>query len=88
MSLAVIDIGGTTIKFGGYSAETGLFQRTKVATPKTLAAFYQCLQQQVARLRQMTEVTGVAISSPGVVDQAAGIIRGASAVPYIHHFRS
>lgn len=86
MSLAVIDIGGTTIKFGGYSAETGLFQQTKVATPKTLAAFYQCLQQQVAALQQTSEVTGVAISSPGVVDQAAGIIQGASAVPYIHHF--
>ncbi|RXT57918.1 ROK family protein [Lacticaseibacillus chiayiensis] len=86
MSLAVIDIGGTSIKFAGYTTATGLFAQTRVATPKTLAAFYHCLQQQVAALRQITELTGVAISSPGVVDQAAGVIRGASAVPYIHHF--
>lgn len=86
MSLAVIDIGGTTIKFGGYSADAGLFVQTKAATPQTLDEFYACLQEHVEALRQTTELSGVAMSSPGLVDQDAGVIRGASAVPYIHNF--
>lgn len=31
-------------------------------------------------------IEGIAISSPGAVNQVAGIIEGASAIPYIHHF--
>ncbi|MEN2326924.1 ROK family protein [Lacticaseibacillus paracasei] len=86
MSLVVIDIGGTTLKFGCYDEVSGISHQTSVKTPQTLASFYQALQTQVHELQRKATITGVAISSPGSVDQTAGIIRGASAVPYIHHF--
>lgn len=86
MSLAVIDIGGTSLKFGCYDEASGISHQTSVKTPQTLSLFYQILQTQVAELQRKATITGVAISSPGSVDQTAGIIRGASAVPYIHHF--
>lgn len=86
MSLAVIDIGGTTLKFGCYDEVPDISHQTSVKTPQTLGLFYQTLQTQVRELQRKATITGVAISSPGSVDQTAGIIRGASAVSYIHHF--
>ena len=86
MSLAVIDIGGTSIKFGQYDSVTGVSFRTNASTPKTLPEFYKLLQKKIVQLRAVGDITGVAISSPGMVDQITGIIRGASAVPYIHNF--
>ena len=86
MSLAVIDIGGTSIKFGQYDSVTGVSFRTNALTPKALPEFYELLQKKIVQLRAVGDITGVAISSPGMVDQITGIIRGASAVPYIHNF--
>lgn len=86
MSLALIDIGGTSIKFGQYDSVTGVSFRTNASTPKTLPEFYKLLQKKIVQLRAVGDITGVAISSPGMVDQITGIIRGASAVPYIHNF--
>lgn len=69
MSLAVIDIGGTTLKFGCYDEVPGISHQTSVKTPQTLGLFYQTLQTQVRELQRKATITGVAISSPGSVDQ-------------------
>lgn len=85
MSIGLIDIGGTSIKFATY-ANGELIKRGSVPTPDSLDGFYAALTEQVDAMKADANITGVGISSPGSVDQADGVIRGASAIPYIHNF--
>ncbi|WKF85236.1 ROK family protein [Lacticaseibacillus pantheris] len=85
MALALIDIGGTSIKFGVWE-NSKIIDQTAAATPKTLNEFYEVLNQHVTTMKNNHHITGVGISSPGSVDAPVGIIRGASAIPYIHNF--
>lgn len=85
MELAVIDIGGTSIKFARWDGEQ-LQDRFAEPTPKDLGGFYDCLTAAVVKMKAGHNLKGVAISSPGAVNQATGVIEGASALPYIHNF--
>lgn len=87
MALAVFDIGGTTVKYGLWESET-LSNRQHFPTPETWDEMKRMLEGVVDTLRaQATEqITGVAFSSPGSVYTDEGVIRGFSAVPYLHHF--
>lgn len=83
--LILIDIGGTTIKFGlNTGGKLKILPAKK--TPKTLPEFYQCLEETVNELKKQAPIKCVALSSPGAVDQKTGVIGGASALPYIHGF--
>ncbi|MSD83758.1 ROK family protein [Lactobacillus curvatus] len=86
-NLALLDVGGTTIKYGLWDgAAQQLTKQGAVATPKSLHAYYDALTQIVAAFKASDQVVGVAMSTPGAVNKATGIIEGASALPYIHHF--
>lgn len=86
-NLALLDVGGTTIKYGLWDgAAQQLTKQGAVATPKSLNAYYDVLTQIVAEFKANDQVVGVAMSTPGAVNKATGIIEGASALPYIHHF--
>ncbi len=84
-NLILIDIGGTTIKFGLNTGEKLELLPAK-KTPKTLPEFYQCLEETVNELKKQVPIKGVALSCPGAVDQKTGVIGGDSALPYIHGF--
>ena len=86
MDLAAIDIGGTTIKIATWK-DGKLQDKHAVNTPKDLNIFYDILTAEVNKIKQNTKIKGVAISSPGAVDQKNGIIGGSSALPYIHNFK-
>ena len=86
MNLAAIDIGGTTIKIATWK-DNQLQDNHAVETPKDLDGFYQVLTNEVNKIKANTDIKGVAISSPGAVDQKTGIIGGSSAIPYIHNFK-
>lgn len=86
MNLAAIDIGGTTIKLATWK-DGKLTDKFAVDTPKTLEEFYRVLTQAVDEIKSKTNITGVAISSPGAVNKKTGVIEGASAIPYIHNFK-
>lgn len=86
MDLAAIDIGGTTIKIATWK-DGKLQDKHAVNTPKDLNSFYDILTAEVNKIKQNTKIKGVAISSPGAVDQKNGIIGGSSALPYIHNFK-
>ena len=86
MNLAVIEIGGTTIKIATWK-NNQLQDIHAVKTPKELEEFYTILTNEVNNIKKKTSIKGVAISAPGAVDKSAGIIRGASAIPYIHNFK-
>lgn len=86
MNLAAIDIGGTTIKLATW--KDGKLQNNHAFdTPKDLNGFYDVLTAEINKIKQDTKIEGVAISSPGAVDQKTGIIGGSSALPYIHNFK-
>lgn len=86
MNLAAIDIGGTTIKLATWK-DSKLQNNHAVDTPKDLNGFYEVLTAEINKIKQDTKIEGVAISSPGAVDQKTGIIGGSSALPYIHNFK-
>lgn len=86
MNLAAIDIGGTTIKIATWK-DNQLQDNHAVETPKDLDGLYQALTNEVNKIKANTDIKGVAISSPGAVDQKTGIIGGSSAIPYIHNFK-
>lgn len=85
MNLAAIDIGGTTIKIATWK-DGELQNKHAVDTPKDLETFYKVLTNEVNKIKQDTKIKGVAISSPGAVNQKTGVIEGTSALPYIHNF--
>ena len=85
MSLLTIDIGGTSIKYARF-ADGKLGEEGAFGTPDNLEQFYQSLTAVVEQFKENSDVCGVAISSPGAVNKASGVIEGASALPYIHDF--
>lgn len=86
MAILTIDIGGTAVKYAVYEDDE-LHRKSSFKTPETW-------EQMTAQLLSLKEefskdfpLQGVAISSPGAVDSENGIVKGLSAVPYIHHFK-
>lgn len=85
MSLLVLDIGGSSVKFAVWEKEE-LVDKGAFVTPKTWEEMKQELSNLKGKMEEKYEIEGVAFSAPGAVNQAKGIIEGASAVPYVHHF--
>ena len=83
MAIGLIDIGGTSIKFGIW-AKTAVHEQHAVATPQTLSAFLTLISNEVAAMKETSTITGVGISTAGVVDVTTGIISGAGAADYTH----
>lgn len=84
--LIVIDVGGTTIKYGLWDEQLGkLSDKSNLETPNNIEDFYHKLEKICDEFK-LEKIDGVGISIPGTVDQDTGIIGGISALPYIHHF--
>ena len=82
MNLVVFDIGGTSVKYGLYQ-DGSIEKKSSFATPKTWDEMKENLYQVFKELSD-ADTKGVAISSPGAVDTEEGVIKGLSAIPYIH----
>ena len=84
MSIFTIDIGGTFVKYGVW--HHGKIQEgNKFPTPKTWTELVQTCKSLLTNFQKKYTIEGVAVSAPGAVDSKNGVIRGISAVPYIHH---
>lgn len=85
MAILAIDIGGSSIKYGIWS-EDKLIKNGSFITPKS----WEEMKLELIKLKEIMkknfDIEGVALSAPGAVNQITGVIEGASAVPYIHHF--
>ncbi|GMA07623.1 N-acetylmannosamine kinase [Tetragenococcus halophilus subsp. flandriensis] len=81
MSLAVFDMGGSSIKYGLWDQQT-LHQTGSFATPATFEQLQIQLKQIITPNKD--QITGVAFSSPGAVNVKNRSIDGISAIPYIH----
>lgn len=80
----VYDVGGSAIKCAVMSETGKIIQKGKLAVPATFDSFIEDLAAQVDKYRNTFSLQGVAISSPGAVNQETGIVEGTSAIPYIH----
>lgn len=85
MSLLVMDIGGSSVKFAVWEKEQ-LVDKGSFITPKMWDEMKQEMMQLKEKMDAKYTIEGIAISAPGAVNQRKGVIEGASAVPYIHHF--
>lgn len=81
MSLAVFDIGGTSVKHGFWEKQS-LSEVSAFPTPDTFEKLLEKFKQVIDAYDRSIE--GIAISSPGAVDQVKKQILGISAVEYIH----
>ena len=82
---AVLDVGGSTIKYA-LMDETGCFiEKSSIPTPKkSLAEFMDKIDSIVQNLKKRCLIEGLAVSLPGAVNVETGIIDGITALPYIH----
>lgn len=83
MTLLVIDIGGSAIKYGLWENKE-LHHTDEVPTPLTRGSFYDQLQEIKEKFTKEKTLKGVAISSPGDVDEESGSVNGVSFVPFLH----
>lgn len=86
--IITFDIGGTNIKYGIADKNANIYYRGKYPTPQNLDDFLNKIKNTVDTLKtkiNKSKIDGIAISIPGAVDNSTGIIKGASAVPYIHN---
>ena len=86
MEILAFDVGGSSIKFSVMTADGEILTKGSVDTPDNLDDFYNELIQVKESLAVKYKLIGAAFSLPGAVDDAAGIIGGTSALPYIHDF--
>lgn len=84
-SILVFDLGGSSIKYGVWRGDN-VTQTNSIATPDSWKKMKEELKKIQNQLGKENDFLGVAISSPGAVDIDEGIIKGNSAIWYIHHF--
>ncbi|MBC1500597.1 ROK family protein [Listeria weihenstephanensis] len=85
MTLLAFDMGGTAVKYALIEQDGKILEKSSFQTPDTLEALLNRLQI-IKKTYTHHDLTGIAFSCPGAVDNESGVIGGASAIPYIHHF--
>lgn len=85
MGVLAFDIGGSAVKYGVWE-ENRLIGQHATALPKDWESMKSTLDDVFKAFSEVYELTGVALSAPGLVNEGIGQIQGVSAVPYIHHF--
>lgn len=85
-NIVVFDLGGSSVKYGVVNFLGEILFKDSFPTPKD--SFSTLLNSMVSILKSLTKFSpvGVSISSPGAVDSKDGVIRGVSAIEYIHNF--
>lgn len=79
------DIGGFAVKFAVINEYGEILYRGLFKTPKSeLHMLISKIVEIVDTYKKDIKFEGIALSSPGAVNNEEGIIYGASAVPYIH----
>lgn len=83
--ILVFDVGGTSVKYGVAHEQGEFYHKGAFVTPKTgLQEFLEKIQEIYFQCQGPWEITGAAFSFPGEVHSREGVIKGISAVSYIH----
>ncbi|GEK91992.1 ROK family protein [Alkalibacterium kapii] len=85
MAILTFDIGGTSVKHGVWNKDQ-LVKKDSFKTPKTWDEMKEKLTEIKEKTAHDYRVEGIALSSPGAVNQATRQIEGISAVSYLHLF--
>lgn len=83
MKLFVIDLGGTSIKYGVYQNQK-ILEHSYIKTANNVKTFLKDIGKIWQLVNKRHNFDGVAISSPGVINYAEKKIDAWSAIPYIH----
>ncbi|MGL5175995.1 MAG: ROK family protein [Cetobacterium sp.] len=85
-NIVVFDLGGSSVKYGVVNFLGEVLSKGSFPTPTD--SFSTLLNSMVSILKSLSNFSpiGVSISSPGAVDSKDGVIRGVSAIDYIHNF--
>lgn len=81
---AAFDIGGSGIKHALINSQGEIKARGKLPVASNWDEFLADLVRTIKEYMTTNKISGVAISAPGAVDSATGIIGGSSAIAYIH----
>lgn len=84
MAILAFDLGGSSVKYGVWTGKE-LTNQGSFPTPGSWEEMKAHLYSVYVDKRNES-ISGVAFSSPGVVDEKSQQILGISAIPYIHHF--
>lgn len=83
--MLVMDIGGTFIKFGVIDEQCQITQKDKVKTPyESKENFVETINEIIRR--HQNEISGVAISAPGLIDVDNGVMVTAGMLRYLDGF--
>lgn len=86
-SYLIFDLGGTSVKYACSDASGRMERSGSFPTPITGMEHMLLEMRRIYDLmRPDQDIVGIAVSSPGAVDITSGIVRGISAIPYIHGF--
>ena len=80
-NILVFDVGGSILKYGISNIKGELIKKGNIPTPNSLEKMYEEFEK-IFNLNQPLQ--GIALSMPGAVDSEKGIIKGSSAINYIH----
>ncbi len=84
MMFFAIDLGGTYVKFGVLNQDSEILFKDKAPTPKgSIEELYTLIDRFFEQASKQYQIAGIAISSPGAVTDY-GVVKGVSAIPYIH----
>ena len=83
MTLLAIDIGGSAVKYA-LAAGNELTAKAEFPTPLTRDSFFTEVKRVLETYATDHDITGIALSCPGEVDEATGQVNGLSFVPFLH----
>lgn len=87
MKYLIFDIGGSSIKYAVGDQNGSLSDKGKTeCSGENLQEFMEYIKNVYETVEHTHNLVGIAISSPGFVDTANGIVHGISALPFIHNF--
>ena len=83
--ILVFDVGGTGVKYGTADEQGNFLAQGRFDTPVSgLEEFLEKVEDVYRQAGDVSVIEGLAFSFPGEVHSREGVIRGISAVPYIH----
>jgi predicted NBD/HSP70 family sugar kinase len=80
----VFDWGGTYLKYGLMDEDAEILEKGKMPSPgklQTKEIFMELIDETVSKYRD--QISGIAISSPGIIDSANGITKVVGVFPYL-----
>ena len=86
MAILACDIGGSSVKYAVVDEAGAILEKSKKPTPESRDGFFALLGEIKKSFVPKYGITCAGFSFPGAVDDAAGVIGGSSAIPYIHDF--